>query len=181
LPAEVIFYEQLQFRPSLTATKVRGQRSLRGPTSAVMRSPNTARQAVNTYCGRRYVIVTRYYYFGHQQLTKVCKIATANVDFKSDEALQEALQSLPPSTTIIAIAHRAASLAWMDRILVLDAGKVKEDGTPLTLLEQTGGTDDEGKAIDESYYRASIKHSGKEGLRLTIETAKTWAEKRKLR
>ncbi|KAM0738275.1 hypothetical protein ACQRIT_006012 [Beauveria bassiana] len=60
--------------------------------------------------------------------------AWANVDFASDEALQRAWQALPSETTVIMIAHRASSLAWMDRILVMDNGRVVEDGSPADLL-----------------------------------------------
>ena len=40
--------------------------------------------------------------------------------------------------TVIAIAHRLSTIAKMDRILVLDAGKIVEDGTHDALLQQGG-------------------------------------------
>lgn len=75
--------------------------------------------------------------------------AAANIDFTTDKALQKALQTmLPDSTTMLIIAHRAASLAWLDRIIVMDSGKIVEEGTPLELLEK------------ESYYRRAVKMEG---------------------
>lgn len=76
-------------------------------------------------------------------------LASANVDFASDEALQRAWQALPSETTVIMITHRASSLAWMDRILVMDDGRVVEDGSPAELLGR-----------DDSYYRSCILQSG---------------------
>ena len=42
--------------------------------------------------------------------------------------------------TVIAIAHRLSTLKNMDRIIVLEKGKIKEDGTPKDLLKNKSGT-----------------------------------------
>ncbi|KAM7211376.1 P-loop containing nucleoside triphosphate hydrolase protein, partial [Rhypophila decipiens] len=61
--------------------------------------------------------------------------AAANIDFANDAILQRALQEmLPDSTTMVVIAHRAASLAWMHRIIAMETGRVVEDDSPLNLL-----------------------------------------------
>ncbi len=95
------------------------------------------------------------------------RTASANVDFDSDDALQRAWQSLPPETTMVAIAHRASSLAWMDRVLVMEDGQVVEDGSPRALLEGSGSAKD-------SYYRASIAKDGPNAVARALETAKHW-------
>lgn len=97
--------------------------------------------------------------------------ASANVDFSSDEALQRAWQSLSPETTMVTIAHRASSLAWMDRVLVMENGKVVEDGSPRALLESSH--DSEGSAA-ESYYRTSIQQDGPKALERALNTAMHW-------
>lgn len=92
-------------------------------------------------------------------------IASANVDFTSDDALQRAWQALPASTTMITIAHRASSLAWMDRVLVMENGKLVEDGKPRDLLSSANNT---------SYYRAAIEKDGPRAVENALQIAVKW-------
>lgn len=64
--------------------------------------------------------------------------ATSSLDSESEVAIQKALRILMEGKTVIAIAHRLSTLREMDRILVLDAGKIIEDGTHEELLKQSG-------------------------------------------
>src|SRR3954451_14779066 len=59
--------------------------------------------------------------------------ATAALDSDSEEAIRQALDRLMNSRTVIAIAHRLSSLRAFDRIIVLQAGQVCEDGPPQVL------------------------------------------------
>jgi ABC-type multidrug transport system fused ATPase/permease subunit len=65
--------------------------------------------------------------------------ATSALDSESEVAIQKALHVLMAGKTVIAIAHRLSTLREMDRIIVLKAGKIIEDGTHETLKDQ-GGT-----------------------------------------
>ena len=65
--------------------------------------------------------------------------ATSALDSESEVAIQKALHELMVGKTVIASAHRLSTLREMDRILVLENGKVVEDGTHEELVEQ-GGT-----------------------------------------
>src|SRR5439155_1145548 len=56
--------------------------------------------------------------------------ATAALDSESEEAIREALGRLMRGRTVIAIAHRLATLRNFDRVVVLKAGKIVEDGPP---------------------------------------------------
>lgn len=86
--------------------------------------------------------------------------AAANIDYATHEALQKALQkALSASTTIVMIAHRAASLAWLDRIVVMDSGKIVEEGSPQELLQQ------------ESYYCHAVKTEGDGALQAALTVA----------
>ena len=64
--------------------------------------------------------------------------ATASLDSESEEAIREALSRLMRGRTVIAIAHRLATLRHFDRVLVLKAGKIIEDGSPDRLMQGQG-------------------------------------------
>jgi len=64
--------------------------------------------------------------------------ATAALDSESEEAIREALGRLMRGRTVIAIAHRLATLRNFDRVVVLKAGKIIEDGPPDRLMQGHG-------------------------------------------
>lgn len=64
--------------------------------------------------------------------------ATSALDSVSEVAIQEALHVLMAKKTVIAIAHRLSTLREMDRIIVLDNGKIIEDGTHQSLQDAGG-------------------------------------------
>jgi ATP-binding cassette subfamily B protein len=64
--------------------------------------------------------------------------ATAALDSESEEAIREALGRLMRGRTVIAIAHRLATLRNFDRVVVLRAGKIIEDGPPARLMQGQG-------------------------------------------
>lgn len=64
--------------------------------------------------------------------------ATSALDNDSEEAVREALVGLMHDRTVIAIAHRLSTLRDFDRILVLDKGKIVQDGAPMMLLRRPG-------------------------------------------
>ena len=64
--------------------------------------------------------------------------ATAALDGESEEAIREALSRLMRGRTVIAIAHRLATLRNFDRVVMLQGGRVIEDGPPDILLQGKG-------------------------------------------
>ena len=64
--------------------------------------------------------------------------ATSSVDTDTERQIQEALDVLVKGRTTIAIAHRLSTLYNADRILVLNQGKLEEQGTPKQLMENEG-------------------------------------------
>jgi ATP-binding cassette subfamily B protein len=64
--------------------------------------------------------------------------ATAALDSESEEAIREALSRLMRGRTVIAIAHRLATLRGFDRVVMLKAGKIIEDGSPDRLMQGRG-------------------------------------------
>ncbi|WP_293450523.1 ABC transporter ATP-binding protein [Planktotalea sp.] len=64
--------------------------------------------------------------------------ATSALDSEVEAAIQETLYKMMAGKSVIAIAHRLSTIAQMDRILVLDHGKIVEDGSHDALLTQGG-------------------------------------------
>ena len=64
--------------------------------------------------------------------------ATAALDSESEEAIREALSRLMRGRTVIAIAHRLATLRNFDRVVVLQGGRIIEDGPPDILVQGRG-------------------------------------------
>ncbi|GKS66244.1 ABC transporter ATP-binding protein [Nitrospira sp.] len=64
--------------------------------------------------------------------------ATSSLDTDSERLVQEALQRLMKGRTTFVVAHRLSTIQRADRILVLDKGKLVEEGTHAQLLERKG-------------------------------------------
>jgi len=64
--------------------------------------------------------------------------ATAALDAQSEAEVQVAIERLEENRTVICVAHRLSTLRSMDRILVLSAGRVVEDGGFEDLLRRGG-------------------------------------------
>ena len=65
--------------------------------------------------------------------------ATSSLDSITENEIQIALTNLMENKTVIVVAHRLSTLNNMDRIIVLDKGKIKEDGTKNELLSLENG------------------------------------------
>ena len=61
--------------------------------------------------------------------------ATSALDNESEAAIQKAIESLKGKVTVIAIAHRLSTILDFDKVLVLDSGKIIEQGAPRELLK----------------------------------------------
>jgi len=64
--------------------------------------------------------------------------ATANVDPENEDKLQQAMEQLMKNKTIIMIAHRLKTVRHADQIIVIDQGKIVQQGKHETLIQQKG-------------------------------------------
>jgi ATP-binding cassette subfamily B protein len=64
--------------------------------------------------------------------------ATSSLDSHSEVLIQDALHTLIQGKTTIVIAHRLSTIREMDRIVVMEHGKIIEEGTHVSLLKKRG-------------------------------------------
>lgn len=64
--------------------------------------------------------------------------ATASMDAESETLVQKALSMLLKGKTVLVIAHRMRTIVNADKVIVLEQGRVKEEGTPEVLLKKKG-------------------------------------------
>ncbi len=64
--------------------------------------------------------------------------ATSALDSESEKLIQSSFETLMKGRTSIIVAHRLSTIAKLDRIIVLDEGKITEDGSHAELLTQNG-------------------------------------------
>ncbi len=66
--------------------------------------------------------------------------ATSSLDSESEQLIQGALKNLMHGKTTIVIAHRLSTIMQMDRIIVLEKGKITEQGKHDELIKARQGT-----------------------------------------
>ena len=66
--------------------------------------------------------------------------ATSSLDSQSEQLIQEAMDEVLRNKTAIVIAHRLSTIMKMDKIIVMDHGKIIEKGSHQELLAKDGGT-----------------------------------------
>ena len=93
--------------------------------------------------------------------------ATASVDYETDAIIQRTIRREFADCTVLTIAHRLATIADSTRIVGLDEGEVKENGTPSDLLDNPNSmfsnmvklvSYNERRVIFDLVYQSSNKH-----------------------
>ncbi|CAG2164889.1 unnamed protein product, partial [Oppiella nova] len=86
--------------------------------------------------------------------------ATANVDLHTDELIQQTIRHKFANCTVLTIAHRLNTIIDCDRVLVLDAGEIKELDAPYVLLQR------------KAYFYDMCRKTGREMCNHLIQMAK---------
>jgi ATP-binding cassette subfamily B multidrug efflux pump len=109
-------------------------------------SDGEGRQGYDAYVGERGVKLSG----GQRQRIAIARVllkdapilvldeATSALDSEAEAAIQESLDLLMQGKTVIAIAHRLSTIARMDRLVVLDKGRIVESGTHAQLIAHGG-------------------------------------------
>lgn len=80
--------------------------------------------------------------------------ATSSIDHESEKLIQRATEKITKNRTSIIIAHRLSTIEKADKIIVMDQGKIVEEGKHLELLDQNG--------YYATLYKAQLKHEVEE-------------------
>lgn len=104
------------------------------------------RQAYDAHVGERGVKLSG----GQRQRVAIARVmiknapilildeATSALDSEVESAIQQSLYALMQGKTVLAIAHRLSTIAAMDRLIVMDAGRIVEEGSHQDLLAKQG-------------------------------------------
>ncbi|KAL4479034.1 hypothetical protein ABPG73_022152 [Tetrahymena malaccensis] len=94
--------------------------------------------------------------------------ATANVDMKTDEFIQQAIQSQFQGSTIFTIAHRLNTIANYDKVIVMNQGVVAEFDEPYKLLVKQIGDQD---ITSKSIFAQMVQNTGYENSHTILKLA----------
>ena len=127
---------------SITDSQIMEAASLVGASEFINRLPgkldyNVMERGATLSVGQRQIIsFVRTMVYNPQII--VLDEATSSVDSETEEMIQNAISKMMKGRTSIVIAHRLSTIQKADKILVLDKGKIVEEGTHLDLLEKNG-------------------------------------------
>ncbi|MGR6329548.1 ABC transporter ATP-binding protein [Sphingomonas sp. XXL09] len=100
--------------------------------------------------------------------------ATSALDTESELEVQRGLEALMAGRTVLAVAHRLSTIAGFDRVLVVEAGRIVEDGPPQALLARPDGAfralwTRQAEGLEQSRQRGLLRFPATAGSRLIGE------------
>ena len=141
--ADSLFNNITLYDPSITREDVANAAKKIGVNEFIESLPegydyNVKERGVMLSSGQRQLIAFLRAYIT-QPAILVLDEATSSVDSYTEEVIQKAIDTLTQGKTSIVIAHRLATVKNADRIIVMDQGKIVEQGTHTELLKLTNG------------------------------------------
>lgn len=141
--ADTILNNITLFDSSISEEKVQEAAKKIGIHDFIMSLPNgyhydVKERGVMLSSGQRQLIAFLRAYISNPSIL-ILDEATSSIDSHAEELLQKATQTLTKDRTSILIAHRLTTIINADKIIVMDKGKIVEEGTNETLLQITNG------------------------------------------
>jgi ABC-type multidrug transport system fused ATPase/permease subunit len=129
-------------RPEATTQEVEAAARALGAHDFIAAMPNgyetdVRRRGVRLSSGQRQLVAFARAFLANPRVL-ILDEATSSLDLPSERLVQRALRTLLRGRTAFIIAHRLSTVEIADRVLVIDAGRVVEDGAPSELRETSG-------------------------------------------
>jgi len=129
-------------RPTATRDEMIGAARAIGAHGFISAMPNgyetdVRRRGVRLSSGQRQLVAFARAFLADPRVL-ILDEATSSLDLPSERLVQRALRTLLRGRTAIIIAHRLSTVEIADRVLVIDAGRVVEDGAPDDLRQRSG-------------------------------------------
>jgi ABC-type multidrug transport system fused ATPase/permease subunit len=129
-------------RPEATRVEVERAAAVVGADSFIRSLPEgydtqVRRRGVRLSAGQRQLVAFARAFLADPRVL-ILDEATSSLDLPIERLIQRALRTLLADRTAIIIAHRLSTVEIADRVLVLDRGRIVEDGTPSSLAGGTG-------------------------------------------
>jgi ABC-type multidrug transport system fused ATPase/permease subunit len=129
-------------RPSATKGEVEAAARAIGAHDFIAAMPNgydtdVRRRGVRLSSGQRQLVAFARAFLANPRVL-ILDEATSSLDLPSERLVQRALRTLLRGRTAVIIAHRLSTVEIADRVLVIDAGRIVEDGEPAELRKDSG-------------------------------------------
>ncbi len=130
-------------RPGATATEIEAAARAVGAHEFISALPNgydtdVRRRGVRLSSGQRQLVAFARAFLADPRVL-ILDEATSSLDLPSERLVQRALRTLLAGRTAFIIAHRLSTVEVADRVLVMDSGRIVEDGSPSELAARAGG------------------------------------------
>lgn len=141
--ADTIFNNIALYNPEITKEEVIKAAKIIGAHDFIMQLPgnydfNVKERGSMLSSGQRQLISFIRAYVAKPQIL-ILDEATSSIDSYSEELIQKAIETITKDSTSIIIAHRLATIQHADRIIVMDKGKIIEEGNHYDLLKISDG------------------------------------------
>ena len=129
-------------RPEATRDEIRAAAAAIGAHTFIDRLPNgydtdVHQKGARLSAGQRQLVAFARAFLANPAVL-ILDEATSSLDIPSERLVQQALQTLLADRTAVIIAHRLSTVEIADRVLILDGGRIIEDGSPAELVRAGG-------------------------------------------